>query len=153
MPLTRYFLFVGGVLLALLFASNALLPKAVPADGPVADLTNTARDLPTVRIHSDRKWPERVVFDTSIPTIIPPQAAKAATTAAETSVAAPMSVAEISAKARIRETFAQFRPSDDPIKPEPKLRPKRKIAKAKVTPPVRLAAQQPRLGFFAGSAW
>ncbi len=66
MPLMRYFFFVGGVLLALLFVSDAVLPKL-----PVADRSDTAIDLPAVRIQSDRKWPERVVFDTSVPATRP----------------------------------------------------------------------------------
>jgi hypothetical protein len=70
MPLARYFFLVGGVLLALLFVVDAVLPKL-----PVVDRTDT--DLPVIRIHSDRKWPERVVLDTSIPTIVPAPTAKA----------------------------------------------------------------------------
>jgi len=140
MPLARYFFFVGGVLLALLFVVDAVLPKL-----PVADRTDT--DLPVIRIHSDRKWPERVVFDTSIPTIIPPQTAKA-----EVVVPAPAPVADVSAKVRVREAFAQFVPPD-PKKPEPKLQRKRKIAKIRVAPPVVLVAQQPRFGFFDNGTW
>ena len=60
MPVMRYFLFVGGVMLALLFAVSAELPSP-----PVVKATNTAADLPMIRIYTDRKWPERVVFDTS----------------------------------------------------------------------------------------
>ena len=56
MPLARYFLYVGGVLLALLFILDAYLPKI-----PVAD--RAMIDLPVIRIHSDRKWPERVVYE------------------------------------------------------------------------------------------
>ena len=69
MPLVRYFLFVGGALLALMFVVDAVLPKL-----PVSDRANT--DLPAIRIHTDRKWPERVVFDTSLPTVVPVTAAK-----------------------------------------------------------------------------
>ncbi len=134
MPLARYFLLVGGVLLALLFVVDAVLPKL-----PVVERTDT--------IHSDRKWPERVVFDTSIPTIIPPQTAKA-----EAVVPAPAPVADVSAKVRVREAFAQFVPPD-PKKPEPKLQRKRKIAKIRVAPPVVLVAQQPRFGFFDNGTW
>ena len=61
MPLARYFLWVGGVLLALLFVADACLPTL-----PVAEAT---ADIPPpiIRIHSERKWPERIVFDTSAP--------------------------------------------------------------------------------------
>ena len=121
MPLARYFLFVGGVLLALLFVADALLPKL-----PAAETANA--NLPVIRIHSDRKWPERVVFDTSIPTIVPAQTAKAE---AVVPAPAPTIVADVSAKTRVREVFAQFVPPD-PKKPEAKLQRKRKIVKNRV---------------------
>src|SRR3954447_24962104 len=126
MPLARYFFLVGGVLLALLFVVDAVLPKL-----PVVDRTDT--DLPVIRIHSDRKWPERVIFDTSIPTIVP-----APTVKAEAVAPAPAPspvVADVSAKVRVREVFAQF-VAPDPKKPEPKLQRKRKIAKSRLASPV-----------------
>jgi hypothetical protein len=148
MPLARYFFFVGGVLLALLFISDAYLPKL-----PVADRAYT--DLPVIRIHSDRKWPERVVYDTSLPTIIPAQIAST-----DASVPPPEAVADISAKAQVREAFAQLQPSDaeqlrqsKPKTPEPKLQRKRKIAKRRVAPSIVLVARQPRFGFFGNSIW
>jgi len=148
MPLARYFFSVGGVLLALLFISDAYLPKL-----PVADRANS--DLPVVRIHSDRKWPERVVYDTSLPTIIPAQIANT-----DASVPAPATVADVSAKAQVREAFAQLQPSDanqlqpsDPKKPEPKLQRKRKIAKRRAAPPMVLVEQQPQFGLFGNRIW
>ena len=148
MPLVRYFFFVGGALLALLFVFDADAPKL-----PVADRTETVIDLPVIRIHSDRKWPERVVFDTSIPAIIPaivpppPPPAKT-----EASVPAPTIVADISAEARVRDAFAQFAPAD-PKRPGPKPQGKRKITKSRIGPPTVLVAQQPRFGFFANNTW
>jgi hypothetical protein len=148
MPLARYFFYVGGVLLTLLFVIDALVPKL-----PAADSTDAS--LPVIRIHSDRKWPERVVFDTSMPTIVPAETAKT-----EASVPATATVADVSAKARMREAFAQLQPSDlkqsdasDPKKLEPKPQPKRKIAKKRVAPPLMLVEQQPRFGFFGNSIW
>jgi hypothetical protein len=154
MPLLRYFLIVGGVLLALLFISDAYLPKL-----PAVERVDT--DLPVIRIHSERKWPERVVFDTSRPIIA----------AAPTAAAVPAAVAELSAKARVREAFAQLLPpeaqrqppdqkqaqSAAPAKPDPKLH-KRKIAKRRPAPaapgpPVMLVAQQPQFGFFGNNTW
>ena len=61
MPLLRYFLFVGGSLLALLFVVNAAYPTV-----PLPDTLTSAADLPPIRIHSERKLPDRVVFDTSV---------------------------------------------------------------------------------------
>jgi hypothetical protein len=149
MPLARYFFYVGGVLLALLFVIDALTPKV-----PAVDSTDAS--LPVIRIHSDRKWPERVVFDTSMPTIV--QTAKT-----DASVPAATTVADVSAKeGRVREAFAQLQPPDlkqtdasDPKKAEPKPHPKRKIARKRVAPPpqMMLVAQQPRFGFFGSSIW
>ena len=141
MPLVRYFFYVGGVLLALLFISNLVLPKL-----PMADGTSAGTDKPVIRISSDRKWPERVEFDTSIPTITPMQPAKT-----EDAAPAPATVAEVS-PARVREAFAQLEPSEQK-KPEPKPLRKRKIAKKRVAPPTVLVAQQPRFGFFANNIW
>ena len=62
MPLARYFYFVGGVLLALLFILDATLPTF-----PVVEEKAKANP-PVIRIYSDRKWPERIVYDTSAPT-------------------------------------------------------------------------------------
>jgi hypothetical protein len=143
MPLARYFYFVAGVLLALLLISDAFLPKLL-----VADRANT--DLPVIRIHSDRKWPERVVYDTSFPTITPAQIAST-----EASVPALAAVADVSAKAREREAFAQLQSSEanqlqtsDPKK----LQRQRKIAKKRVAPPALLVARQPQFGWFGGFA-
>jgi hypothetical protein len=143
MPLARYFLFVGGVLLSLMFISDALLPSV-----PVAASTEAAADMPFIRIHSDRKWPERIVFDTSIPTITPAPVATA-----EANVPSPPTVADVPAKVRVREAFAQLPP--EPKKPESKPQRKRKIARSRVAPPTMLVAQQPRFGFgfFGNDIW
>ena len=149
MPLARYFVFVGGVLLALLLIFDAYLPKL-----PVADATEAGVDKSIIRIHSDRKWPERVVFDTSLPTIVPAQALRA-----EAAVPAVATVADVPAKVRVRDAFAQlpFDPKQaqpsEPKKPELKLQRKRKIVKNRGAPPVMLVAQQPRFGFFGNSIW
>ena len=138
MPLARYFLFVGGALLALLFIADACLPKL-----PVADRTNA--DLPVIRIHSDRKWPERVVFDTRLPAMAPAPIANA-----PDSVPAPATVADV------REAFAQLQPTDAPQlqkpelkKPHPAPQRKRKIARRRVGSPMILVARQQSFGWFA----
>lgn len=151
MPLLRYFVFVGAALLALLFAADAYLPKL-----PEADRTRVARsEISGIRIHSDRKWPERVVFDTSLPTITP------ASARVEASVSAATTLAELPAKARARDAFAQVQPPGslapeptDPRRPEPKPQRKRKvIAKSHAGPPTMLVAQQPRFGLFGNAIW
>src|SRR5512140_2414386 len=101
MPLLRYFIFVGGALLALLFISTAYLPKM--PDEVRADSGDPGFDRSTIRIHSERKWPERVVVDTNQPTIVPPPVV-----IATASVRAPAAAADVSAKARVREALAQL---------------------------------------------
>jgi Zn-dependent protease with chaperone function len=65
-PIGRYIAFVGSLLLAILFIADWYLPFA-----PTQSLTSREADKPIVRIKSDRKWPERIVFDTSAPTTVP----------------------------------------------------------------------------------
>jgi hypothetical protein len=68
MPLARYFTFVGSLLLALLFLADWYFPKLVapPATAGV--------DKTIIRLHTAHKWPEATVYDTSLPTIVPPPA-------------------------------------------------------------------------------
>ena len=67
-PIGRYMAFVGSLLLAMLFIADWLLPI-----GPTQSVTSGEANKPTIRIKSDQdhKWPERIVFDTSAPTIVP----------------------------------------------------------------------------------
>jgi hypothetical protein len=139
MPLARYFVFVGGALLALLLLFNAYGPQL-----PVAGQTEAAADFPVIRISSERKWPAPVVFDTRIAAIIPAQLTRVET------VPAPATIAAVSAGDRVRDAFAQFVPSDSK-KPVLKPPPKRKSAKNRTNPPTILAAQQPRFGFLANN--
>lgn len=142
MPVARYFFYVGGVLLALLFVVDFYVPKEPVATAATA---STPVENPTLRIRSDRKWPERVVYDTSLPTIVPPKTETAA-------APAQVPVAEMSAKARVRESFAQF-VTPEPKKPEPQAPRKRKIAKTRAAPPLIRVAQQPHFGLFANNIW
>ena len=133
MPLVRYFLFVGVALLALLFAADAYLPKPPPAEVP-----NASTDLSTIRIRSDYKWPERVVFDTSLPTITHPPTPMRVVTI--------LPAAEGAEKAPLREALAQAQPAD--LKKQEPRRKHRSIARVYFgQQPIRLA-QQPRFGFF-----
>jgi hypothetical protein len=151
MPVARYFLFVGGALLALLLAVDALVPQEAVVASQAAPSVNRT----VARIRSDQKLPERVVYDTSIPTIVPPPSMTA-------QVVAPPSVpalADAAAKARVRETFAQLVPAEAK-KPEPQVQRKRKIARSRPVPPMQFAqppqvrvAQQSHFGFFGGPSW
>jgi len=72
MPVGRYFLYIGGVLLALLFIVDWWLPSLGSGSAP------SGVDRTTIRIHSVQKWPAAVVIDTTLPTIAPPPVAMAA---------------------------------------------------------------------------
>ena len=147
MPLARYFSFVGGVLLALLFILNAYLPK-IPVDERVQ------ANLPVIRIHSERKWPERIVFDTSHPAIIPAQIASGAPI-----IPTPETASDVSLEVRGREALAQMQPSDtkllqppNPKKRESKLQRKIRIAR-KYAPPYFAPARQWQFGWLGQSPW
>jgi hypothetical protein len=178
MPIFRYFVFVGGALLALLFAADFVWPAS-----PVAKAIVTAsNDQPLIRIRSDRHLPDRVVLDTSQPTIAPPAVKTAAVVVPQPPVQADI-LAEMSAKARVRETFAQFTPATKAdtaaarktdVRPQAQaqiaqaqapqaqapqaqgpqiqVQPKRKVARTHPAPqpgqPMMLVAQQPHFGLF-----
>jgi hypothetical protein len=155
MPLLRYFVFVGGALLALLLISDVVLPQ-VPLPG---NLTS-ASDLPAVRIRSQQKWPERVVIDTTIPL---PATASVKVAKVEAAPSPQPAIADTTAS--VREAFAQLPPgqSGQPKvaamattelgKTQVKPLPKRKVAKARPAGrPMMMVAQQPHFGFF-NSTW
>jgi hypothetical protein len=68
MPIVRYIAWVGSSLLALLFVADWYLPKSLPE--PAHDASNK----PIIRIASIQQPPERIVIDSSQPTIVPPPA-------------------------------------------------------------------------------
>jgi hypothetical protein len=157
MPIFRYVTFVGGALLALLFAVNLVWPTS-----PVAEtVASVSYDQPLIRIRSDRHLPERVVLDTSRPTIAAPVMTAAVSAPQPTKSADPL--ADMSAKARVRETFAQFTPKAE-TKPQVQAdqtqslqvqapaQPKRKVARTHSAPqrgqPMMQVAQQPHFGLF-----
>ena len=65
MPVGRYFIFIGSILFALLLFADWYFPGSATASH--ADV-----DRSILRIKSDHRWPERIVIDTSQPTIVPP---------------------------------------------------------------------------------
>ncbi|MHC2333995.1 hypothetical protein [Bradyrhizobium sp. USDA 4454] len=169
MPVARYFLYVGGVLLALLFIVNAVVPQEATIPGQSQTISSPGVDKTMVRIRSTQKLPDRVEYDTSLPTIVPAQVNAVA-------AAALPAAGDASAQARVRSTFAQFippekadankvvaeaKPAEQPAQPQaPK---KRKVARYHAHPqqpmrlaqpgmyqPYRVAQQQPRMGFFGG---
>jgi hypothetical protein len=173
MPVARYFILVGGVLLALLFAVDAFAPQ----QDVVASNATPAVDTAVVRIRSDKKLPDRVVYDTSLPTIVPP----AATVRVAAAPVPPIIADDKADKAHagVRDTFAQLVPAEaaaeakeakkETKKSEPQVQRKRKIAKIRSNPPTRVASnrparvasnppmrvaqRQPQFGFFGGWGW
>jgi len=170
MPLLRYFIFVGGSLLALIFVVNAAFPTE-----PLPETLTSGSDLPAVRIHSERKLPDRVVFDTSA--VLPGHTQPAPVVLAQAKPQPPVqvqaqaqsplppAVAKMSADARVREAFAQLPQEDDAsqptmsdmatvVVPEPKMYPTRQpvkrkaVAKPRTSSHPMMVAQQPRFGGF-----
>ena len=64
-PLFGYFAVAGGVLVSMLFIANVFLP-ASSVDGG----SQSQQSRPMILIDSSRKWPERIVYDTSLPTML-----------------------------------------------------------------------------------
>jgi hypothetical protein len=62
MPLLRYLVSVGGVLLGLLFWANWYFPPLASEASSVPDV-----DRSIIRIHSARQWPAAVPIDTTVP--------------------------------------------------------------------------------------
>jgi hypothetical protein len=67
-PLGRYFFFVGSLLFGMLFIADWYLPSA----SSQTFFREARVDKSIIRIKSAHKWPEPVVFDTSLPTIVQP---------------------------------------------------------------------------------
>jgi hypothetical protein len=136
MPLVRYFAWVGSVLLALLFVADACFPEL-----PVAKTTNTFP--PAIRVHSDQKWPERVVYDTSAPIAGQPVAANP----------------ESSDSPKLREAMAELPTRDatllasNPKRPEARPRQQYNIARKHTAKPMRFAARRSPFGWFAPAIW
>jgi ATP-dependent helicase YprA (DUF1998 family) len=66
MPIGRYIAWVGASLLVLLFVANWIIPQ-------LAEPTGDEVNRPVIRIASMQQPPERIVIDTNLPTIVPPQ--------------------------------------------------------------------------------
>ena len=123
------------------FILDAYLPKP-----PITHRAGTGSYI--IRIHSDRKWPERIAYDTSLPTIIPVQIASA-----EVGANASAMIADVSAKVRVREAFAQLSDTEQ-LQPfvqklrKPKLQRQYKVAKRHLP-----AARQPQFAWFGNGVW
>jgi hypothetical protein len=144
MPLVaRYFVYVGGVLLALLFVIDACLPKL-----PVVEASDS--HMPVIRIYAQRQGPGPIVFDTNA--VVP-----AAPVVAAASVPRPAAVSDTTSS--VRDALALASPPDtakvqpaDAKKAEGKQPPSRKVAR-RHTAPQHLAAPQPQFAWFGPRMW
>jgi len=144
MPLLRYFVFVGGALLTLLFAISAFAPP------PAVEAAKPNVDLSIVRIHSAQKWPERIVFDTSRPTIPAPQNLVASTlpvVAPQVQPPQKSAAAALPLKKGVREAYAQVTSA-----PTQHHRADRRKSRNYANPTAIVVAQEPHFGLF-GSIW
>jgi hypothetical protein len=120
MPLGRYLMFIGSLLLALLFVSNWYFPN-LSVEPARADV-----DRSIIRIHSQHKWPEAIVFDTTQPTIIPP----------------PVETADIPVRKSSRDALALAAPMPAAAASKPAIEPK-PVARKRPAKAVRMTARQP----------
>jgi hypothetical protein len=118
-PLARYFFFIGSLLLAALFLADRYLPDSSQTFSREARV-----DKSIIRIKSAHKWPEKIVFDTSLPTIVPPP---------------PPLLAQAPVSSQPREAFARLDVSSPQglRNPSP-VKVKRKVAK--LAEPTKMAA-------------
>jgi hypothetical protein len=108
MPLVRYFVYVGGALLGLLFLADWYFPT--PTSLVVAD---NHVDRSIIRIHSSHKWPAAIQMDTAAPMPAAPVAAPVIAEAAPPSAPAQ----------RVRQAYA-FEPPPQKAPEKPRRRAK-----------------------------
>src|SRR5262245_24721630 len=142
MPLARYFLYVGGVLLMLLCLWKPYVAELSPSQ-------RINGNPPTIRIHSDRKLPERVVFDTSIPAVVPEPS--------NIVPVAPAAVVAAAPAAGFREAFAEVhvdvtRPLEVKKRELVRASTQRKLSKRHRMPPTFLVTRN-QFGWFDNRFW
>jgi hypothetical protein len=97
MPLARYFVFVGGMLLGLLFLADWYFPTP----SAVTAVADNDVDRSIIRIHSSHKWPAAIQMDTNAP--MPPAAAPVM---AEATPVAPGMAETTAPVERVRQAYA-----------------------------------------------
>jgi hypothetical protein len=135
MPIIRYFVCVGLLLTALLFAADRYLPASV-------DQAQSAHlDKTIIRIRSARSLPEKILFDTRSPAIVAPAPAAEAADSSSRDVFAAVTEAtapKTEDQKPLPQKLAQERP-----------RAKRSSRPVRRTPERRLAFD--RRDFFGGT--
>lgn len=138
-PLGRYLLLVGSALIALLFLADSYLPKF---SGPFERESKVDKTI--IRITSAHRWPQKVVYDTSQPTIVPPSVVAEN---APTPIPKTEEVPTPRASASVRQAFAMATVA--PVPERALVHPKRK-AKRKSPGARLLAYREPSNSWPAG---
>ena len=121
MPLMKYFGFVGSALVVLLIAISWCFPQQAIGPG------NSDVERPFIKISSAERAPERVIIDTSLPTIVPPSNVGPSTTI--TSVQSGQPLRSAFAAIEVSPITAPPKSSGEAPKPKPKQTAKREPAK------------------------
>jgi len=136
-PLVRYFVVVTSVLLAMLAVANWYLPSPPPLPNQAAEIDKT-----TLRIRSERKWPQKIEFDTAMDPFIAASAPRTVASAAPAVAAAPREKPALDALAQAKLPEAEI------AKPKSKTRSVRRAPRS--TPRVVVAANPPTPGWSFG---
>ena len=144
MPISRYLFYVGGTLLAMLFVVDALVPDRPAIHGGAARSG-------AIRIHSDWKLPERVVLDTSRPTIVAADVAEVEHGAPPGADFPQTRVRE--ALARLGAPDAERPPARSSAKVDAKPQRPNKIVRRHIEKNIRLVARPPQYGWFGNQVW
>ncbi len=145
MPVARYFLYVGSVLLALLLIADVCLPGVpISEEAPVFS--------PVIRIHSDPKWPERIVFDTSTPIIVPNRNSEPAVPASA-ALASDLSANTRSAFAYLQPSRAKQPDASDPKKHDWRKPRAKKNSRRRAPPEAFQVARHPQSGSIGFFTW
>jgi hypothetical protein len=144
MPVARYFLWVGAVLLAVLFIVDACLPT-------LPFRRSAGAPTVTIRIYSEQKSPGPIVLDTSAPLT-------RVAIAADPLPPAPLPPASDAVPDRARQALAQLQTVDvPPPQPtrakKPAVHHQHKMARQYAAPQPFRIANQSQYAWFGGRMW
>jgi hypothetical protein len=103
-PVAKYFAYVGGALAALILIVSWCCPAPPAISADRLQIVGAA-----IRIKSERKWPEKIKFDTTQPAIAPP----AGEVLSVATLPVPLPPEETAARPRL-EALAQLNPDTRP---------------------------------------
>jgi hypothetical protein len=119
-PFVRYLAFVGAALIGLLFVADWVWPTVPSAPSlPAQQSSQVSTESPveqSIRIRSARRWPDKIDFDTTQPTVVPPPPAPMVAEAPP----APSAAAPVVADNSPLDARAEVKPLAKPATPAPK---------------------------------